>query len=240
MFTHTEESSSQSMEQTKRFIRLRSISRCLVFMIVQEFTVGAFYTNCYIVRCEKTRTAIIIDPGFDTDNEAEKIFEFVDGNALDLKYIVNTHGHPDHTCGNGIVKKRFNVPILIHENDAHMLGELGKKIAESFGLANSSPQADVLLHDGDLIEFGQIALRVMHTPGHSRGGISLLGEKDIFTGDTLFAGSIGRTDFPESSEQDMQQSLNRLTLLPNDFVVYPGHGLPTTIGEEKATNPFLR
>jgi glyoxylase-like metal-dependent hydrolase (beta-lactamase superfamily II) len=209
-------------------------------MIVQAFTVGIFYTNCYVVRCEGTRTAIIVDPGFETDREAERIFEFIDENALDLKYIVNTHGHPDHTCGNGTAKKRYNVPILIHENDAHMLGDLGKKIAESFGFANSSPQADRLLHDEDLIEFGQNVLRVMHTPGHSPGGISILGEKQIFTGDTLFAGSIGRTDFPESSEQDMQQSLNKLTNLPNDFVAYPGHGPLTTIGEEKIANPFLR
>lgn len=209
-------------------------------MIVQMFTVGRFFTNCYVVGCKQTREAILIDPGFDDHFEAEKIFKFVDENVLTLKFIVNTHGHPDHTCGNGMVKEKFHVPILVHEYDAHMFGESGEKIAEFFGFENSSPPADMLLHDTDLMKFGKIILKVMHTPGHSRGSISLLGEKEVFTGDTLFAGSIGRTDFPESSEVDMKFSLRELANLPNPFVVYPGHGPVTTIGEEKRSNPFLR
>ncbi len=209
-------------------------------MIVQMFTVGKFLTNCYVVGCEQTKEAIIIDPGFDDHFEAEKIFKFIDENALTLKFIVNTHGHPDHTCGNEMVKERFNVSILIHEYDAHTLGEEGKKIAEFLGFENSSPPADMLLHDEDLVKFGRTTLKVMHTPGHSRGGISLLGEKEVFTGDTLFASSIGRTDFPESSELDMRSSLKKLANLPNHLVVYPGHGPTTTIGEEKRGNPFLQ
>ena len=209
-------------------------------MIVQMFTVGRFFTNCYVVGCEQTTEAILIDPGFDDHFEAEKIFKFVDENALTLKFIVNTHGHPDHTCGNGMVKKKFHVPILVHKHDAHTFGESGKKIAEFFGFENSSPPADMLLHDTDLVKFGKIILKVMHTPGHSRGSISLLGEKEVFTGDTLFAGSIGRTDFPESSEPDMKLSLRELADLPDHFVVYPGHGPATTIGEEKRSNPFLQ
>lgn len=209
-------------------------------MIVQMFTVGRFFTNCYVVGCEQTREAILIDPGFDDHFEAEKIFKFVDENVLTLKIIVNTHGHPDHTCGNGMVKEKVHVPILVHEQDAHMFGESGEKIAEFFGFENSSPPADMLLHDTDLVKFGKIILKVMHTPGHSRGSISLLGEKEVFTGDTLFAGSIGRTDFPESSELDMKFSLRELADLPDHFVVYPGHGPVTTIGEEKRSNPFLQ
>ncbi|MDI6846980.1 MAG: MBL fold metallo-hydrolase [Candidatus Bathyarchaeia archaeon] len=204
------------------------------------FTVGRFFTNCYVVGCEQTREAILIDPGFDDHFEAEKIFKFVDENVLTLKIIVNTHGHPDHTCGNGMVKEKVHVPILVHEQDAHMFGESGEKIAEFFGFENSSPPADMLLHDTDLVKFGKIILKVMHTPGHSRGSISLLGEKEVFTGDTLFAGSIGRTDFPESSELDMKFSLRELADLPDHFVVYPGHGPVTTIGEEKRSNPFLQ
>jgi len=96
------------------------------------------------------------------------------------------------------------------------------------------------LHDGDFVKFGKTTLKVIHTPGHSRGSISLLGEKEVFTGDTLFAGSIGRMDFPESSESDMKLSLRKLANLPNHFVVYPGHGPTTTIGEEKRSNPFLQ
>jgi len=208
-------------------------------MKVQMFTFGGFLTNCYVANCERTKEAIIIDPGFDDHFEAKKIFDFITEKALAVKFVLNTHGHPDHTCGNGIVKERFQVPIYIHEFDAHMLGKLGTDIAEFFGLKSSSPLADILLHDGDFIKFGRTILKVMHTPGHSRGSISLLGEKEVFTGDTLFSGSIGRTDFPESSEDDMNLSLKKLALLPDNFVVYSGHGPITTIGEEKRNNPFL-
>ncbi len=211
-----------------------------MFMIVQMFTVGRFLTNCYVVGCERTKESIIIDPGFDDQLEVERVLKFIDSNALVLKLIVNTHGHPDHTCGNGIVKKRFRIPILIHEHDAHMVGKTSNKVAELFGFESSSPPADMLLHDKDLVKIGKIILKVMHTPGHSRGSISLLGEREVFTGDILFAGSIGRTDFPESSELDMKLSLRKLANLPNHFVVYPGHGPMTTIGEEKRGNPFLQ
>jgi len=209
-------------------------------MIVQMFTVGELFTNTYVVNCEHTHEAIIIDPGFDSLSEAGKIFKFVEENALTLKFILNTHGHPDHTCGNRIVKERFHAPILIHENDAHMLGKLGEKIAGFFGFKNSSPSADILLRSEDLVNFGRVNLKVMHTPGHSRGCISLLGDKEVFTGDTLFCGSIGRTDFPESSEEDMRFSLKKLAILPEHFVVYPGHGPKTTTSEEKRNNPFLQ
>jgi glyoxylase-like metal-dependent hydrolase (beta-lactamase superfamily II) len=209
-------------------------------MNVQMFTVGGLFTNCYVVSCEKTGEAIIVDPAFDISSEAEKVFGSIDENALKLKFIVNTHGHPDHTCGNRMVKEKFSAPILIHEADAHLLGETGRRLAQFFGFSDSSPSADVLLQDGDLVKFGNLTLKVLHTPGHTRGGISLLGEKEAFTGDTLFAGSIGRTDFPESSEDNMKNSLIKLARLPNHFIVYPGHGAETTIGEEKRTNPFLQ
>jgi len=208
-------------------------------MIVQMFTVGRFLTNCYVVGCGQTKESIIIDPGFDDQLEAERVFEFINSNGLALKLIVNTHGHPDHTCGNGIVKKRFHVPILIHEYDAHMVGKSSNKIAGLFGFEISSPPTDVLLHNVDMVRFGKTTLKVIHTPGHSRGSISLLGEKEVFTGDTLFAGSIGRTDFPESSKSEMSRSLRKLANLPNHLVVYPGHGPMTTIAKEKRSNPFL-
>ena len=210
-----------------------------MFMIVQMFTVGRFLTNCYVVDCEQTKESIIIDPGFDDQLETERVFEFINSNGLALKLIVNTHGHPDHTCGNGIVKKRFHVPILIHEYDAHVLGKSSNKIAGLFSFETSSPPADVLLHDGDMVKFGKNALKVIHTPGHSHGSISLLGDKEVFTGDTLFAGSIGRTDFPESSKSEMSRSLRKLADLSNHLVVYPGHGPITTIAKEKRSNPFL-
>ncbi len=208
-------------------------------MKVQTFTVGALSTNCYILICETTKEAVIIDPGFDSDFEREKIQKFIKQKMLTLKFIVNTHGHPDHTCGNGIIKEIFNVPILIHENDAYMLGKKSI-IFDLFGFRSFSPPADVILHDEDIVKFGETSLRVMHTPGHTRGSVSFLGEKEVFVGDTLFLGSIGRTDFPESSEREMKSSLKKLACLSDYFVVYPGHGPTTSIGEEKISNPFLQ
>lgn len=209
-------------------------------MIAQTFVVGMLLTNCYVAYCEETKEAIVIDPGFADIFEAERIFKFIDKNSLIVKFVVNTHGHPDHTCGNGIVKEKLHVPILIHEYDAYMLGESGKKIADFFGFQNASPVADELLHEEDLVRFGRLNLKVLHTPGHSRGSISMRGAKEVFTGDTLFDGSIGRTDFPESSEEDMIRSLKKLTSLQEYFVVYPGHGSKTTIGKEKHSNPFTQ
>ncbi|MEM1589355.1 MAG: MBL fold metallo-hydrolase [Candidatus Bathyarchaeia archaeon] len=208
-------------------------------MKIQTFTVGKLYTNCYIALCPQTGEAVIIDPGFETISEAAEIFKFVEEKELKLKFIVNTHGHPDHVCGNGIVKEKFKTPILIHERDAHMLGAFGKVIGKFFGFKNSSPPADILLKNGDTIRFGNITLKVMHTPGHSPGSISILGEKEVFTGDTLFAGSVGRTDLPQGSDREMKRSLKKLASIPEFFKVYPGHGPPTTIGEEKTSNPFL-
>ena len=208
--------------------------------MIKTFAVGMFQANCHTVSCQNTQETIIIDPGFDDQYTAQNIIDFIDKNALHIKLIINTHGHPDHTCGNNMLKETFNIPILIHKNDAHLLGETGKKIAETFGLKTYSPLADRLLEDGNLIKFGEASLKVLHTPGHSRGSISLVGENEVFTGDTLFAGSIGRTDFPESSSLQMQQSLLKLKALPDRFVVYPGHGPATTIGEEKRSNPFMQ
>ncbi|MGD8545856.1 MAG: MBL fold metallo-hydrolase [Candidatus Bathyarchaeota archaeon] len=208
-------------------------------MLVRRFTVGRFFTNCYIVVSEKTREAVIIDPGFDHRQEAEEIYEFVESRDLEITIVVNTHGHPDHTCGNGMVKKKFGVPILIHEYDAHML-QKSNRVAEFFGLRVSSPPADKILHEEDTIEFGDLTFEVLHTPGHSRGCISLKGKNEVFTGDTLFAGSIGRIDFPDSSRIEMKRSLEKLENLPVHFIVYPGHGPETTIREEKLSNPFLK
>lgn len=208
-------------------------------MIIEAFTIGKFLTNCYVIGCQEKLEAIIVDPSFDTAETAKAAFDFILNNALTLKFIVNTHGHPDHTCGNGLTKEKFHTPIMIHKDDAHLLRVSAQADAEIFGFKNHSPKADFLLEDGHLVKFGQISLKVMHTPGHSHGSISLVGEKEIFTGDTLFAGSIGRTDFPESSRLQMQRSLQKLKALPDHFVVYPGHGPTTTMAEEKRNNPFL-
>jgi hydroxyacylglutathione hydrolase len=198
-------------------------------MQIQSFNVGMLSTNCYVVNCPETKEAIIIDPGFEATYEAEQVIRFVEENALKVKFIVNTHGHSDHISGNFVLKRKYGVPICIHIYDAPCLEGLG----ESFSPAN------VLLEEGELLKFGEVSLRVLHTPGHSVGSISLVGDKLVFTGDTLFAGGVGRTDFAGGSNRDMKCSLQRLVELPDDYVVYPGHGCFSTIGDENRVNPFL-
>ncbi len=209
-------------------------------MIIKLFAVGVLSTNCYVASCEETLEAVIIDPGFDNKSAAEEIVSYVDQKGLKLKFILDTHGHPDHVCGNGIVKERFHVPIEIHENDAYLLGEPGRELSRLFGFDCHSPPADVFLRDGDSVRFGHETLKVMHTPGHTPGSIVLVGEKEVFTGDTLFSGSVGRTDLPGSSPRAMVLSLKKLLGLSNHCVVYPGHGSATTIEEEKLVNLFLQ
>ncbi len=197
--------------------------------------------NCYVVGCEKSAQAVMIDPGFDAV-ESERIFEKVSENGLEIKCVVNTHGHIDHTCGNGLVKEKMRVPILIHRGDATMLTDSRINLSGGVGMANwISPPADRLLEEGDVIDVGELSFKVIHTPGHSRGSISILGKDVVFTGDTLFAGSIGRTDFPGSSPEMIIHSIrNKLMKLPDDMKVYPGHGPSSTIGQEKRSNPFVR
>jgi len=210
-------------------------------MITKMFTVGALYTNCYVVGCNETKEALIIDPGFDTELVAKRILREADQLELQIKYIVNTHGHPDHIAGNGIMKKLTSAPILIHEYDAPMLTRATENLTMLFGLRTASlPPADRILHNGDAIKVGEVMLRVLHTPGHTRGSISILGNDVVFTGDTLFAGSIGRTDLPDSSPKEIMSSLKKLTILPDHIKVYAGHGPASTIGEEKKSNPFLQ
>ncbi len=210
-------------------------------MFVKMLTVGMLSTNCYLIGCPKTKEALIIDPGFDRDVEAKIVLTEVDRHGLRVRYIVNTHGHPDHTAGNGVMKKVTYAPILIHEYDAPMLTDAAKNLSRMFGFNIVSPPAEKTLHDGDVIQTGDITLRVLHTPGHSKGSISLLGDDVVFTGDTLFAGSIGRYDLPGGSFREIMHSIKiKLATLSDHFKVYPGHGPASTIGEEKRYNPFLQ
>jgi len=195
-------------------------------MFVKMFTVGMLGTNCFLVGDTESREALIIDPGFDSESEARIILKEIERNGFEIKYIINTHGHSDHIGGNRTLKEFTKAPILIHECDAPML---------------SNPVPDRLLHEGDLIEVGSIRLRAIHTPGHSKGSIILVGADTVFSGDTLFAGSIGRYDLPGGSLQEIKNSLrNKLLILPDRLKVYPGHGPVSTIGEERRSNPFLQ
>ena len=195
-------------------------------MFIEMFTVGMLSTNCFIVGDANRGEAIIIDPGLGNASEAKNILKEIERNNFQIKFIVNTHGHPDHISGNKWMKQAIGASILIHESDAPKL---------------QNPTADKKLREGDLIEFGNIKLRVLHTPGHSEGSIALLNTDTVFVGDTLFAGSIGRYDLPGGSLEELMNSVKKKLLTLPDYVkVYPGHGEATTIGEERKTNPFLQ
>jgi hydroxyacylglutathione hydrolase len=198
-------------------------------MLVETFQVGMLSTNCYIASCRQTKEAIIIDPGLELPIEAQPIFEYINGAQLKIKYIVNTHGHDDHVKADAIFQQKCNVPICIHSLDLHYLAEIEK----------DGYPASVSLENGSVIEFGTEKLTVLHTPGHTPGSICLVGAKLVFTGDTLFASGIGRTDFEGGSMTDMQKSLKKLVDLPDYLLIYPGHGETSMIGEEKRVNPFL-
>lgn len=209
-------------------------------MLIRKLTLGPIQANCFILGCEQTREALVIDPG----DEGERILMTLAEDKLTVKAIVNTHGHFDHVGANSELKKATGAPLMIHAQDAPMLGELSQHAA-AWGLkAEDSPAADRELADGDEIEVGEeIRLKVLHTPGHTRGGISLYSETPaaVFVGDTLFAGSIGRTDFPGGDYDTLISSIHKqLFTLPETVKVYPGHMHETSIGQERSTNPFCR
>ena len=205
-------------------------------MQIMPMVVGPIQANCFILGCEKTKEAVVIDPG----DEANRILSGLQKKGLELKYIINTHGHFDHVGGNKALKDKTGAPILIHRAEAPMLDHLAESAAVWGMRIENSPPADRLLEDGDQITFGEITLEVIHTPGHSLGGIALFTPNDLFVGDTLFAGSIGRTDFPGGDYDTLIASVRkRLFVLSDDVRVFPGHGPETTIGTEKKYNPFF-
>ena len=214
--------------------------------VVERVVVGFAGANCYILGCTGTREAAVIDPGTTDPDETEAIVDEIRYLGLTVRYIVNTHGHPDHMSGNDALKSAVGGEVAIHELDAPKLTDPYLNGSLMFGLDVQVSPADRLLKDGEVLEIGDLALKVIHTPGHSVGGIALLGDGYVFTGDTLFAGSIGRSDLPDSSADGtiaydvlLASIRGRLLTLPDRTLVLPGHGPVTTIGEEKATNPFV-
>ena len=201
--------------------------------------VGNLGTNCYIVYSEKTKEAIVIDPGGD----AGRILAAVKGHDLIVRHIVNTHGHADHVLANMKLKEATEADILIHKNDAAMLTSAQLNLSMFIGGSAVCGPADRELTDGEKLTVGDMTFQVIHTPGHTPGGISLYCDSDnvLFSGDTLFAESIGRTDFPGGSHRQLIESIrNKLMVLDDSVKVYPGHGPETTIGWERRMNPFIQ
>ncbi len=189
-------------------------------LTIQTLLVGVLGTNCYLVSDPESREMLVIDPGA----EAERILAAIRAGGVKVAAIVNTHGHWDHIGANGEVKEATGAPLLIHEADAGI----------------TSPPADRLLHGEEELPLGRFKLRVIHTPGHSPGSICLYLPGVLFSGDTLFAESVGRTDLPGGSLSQLVSSIReKLFVLPDETVVHPGHGPSTTVGEERSLNPYV-
>ncbi len=209
-------------------------------MILREFTVGPLQVRAYILACEDTLKAIIIDPA----GSEIQLVDNIKSLGLDLMAIVNTHGHPDHTCGNKRMKELTGAPVLMHREDDELFRDPGVvAMFRAWGF-EPAPPADGYLEDGQVLEVGNLSFEIMHTPGHSPGSVCIYGQGVIVTGDTLFIDAIGRTDLPGGDYNVLMNSLRtRILPLPDDTLVLPGHDYgpkPTdTLGGQKKTNPYL-
>jgi len=209
-------------------------------VIVRQIEVGNFSVFSYLIGDEQAGECLFIDPSDDHD----RLLREAEAHGLTVKYIVNTHSHIDHTMGNREMVRRTGAKVIIHEADAAGLQDNPRNILEMFG-AEEPPPADILVSDGDLIQIGGVSLKVIHTPGHTPGGMCLYADGMLFTGDTLFVGSVGRTDFSGGSYAELERSIRtRLYTLPGDTVVFPGHNYgitPTSsISHERRNNGVIR
>ncbi|MCK8815978.1 MBL fold metallo-hydrolase [Natroniella sulfidigena] len=207
-------------------------------MFTKRLSVGNLDVNCYIVADEETKEAVVIDPGA----EANRILEIIDDNDFQVKYVINTHGHSDHIAANSDIIEATKAELLIHEEDAEFLQNSELNLSSFIGLIGQEldcPPADRLLKDGEEIEVGKLTFEVIHTPGHTPGGISLRVDDILFSGDTLFAMGVGRVDLPRSSHQALRDSINKILAIKEDLKLYPGHGPSSTLEQTKKQNSYI-
>ena len=211
-------------------------------MKTKTFTVNTFAMNCYIYWDEISHDGVIIDPGVYEDFEKNEILDYINANGINIKLILNTHGHIDHIMGNDWAKNSFNVPLLMHKDDMPFIDKALDQGA-MFGVTfPKPPDPDGFIDESNEIKFSDTTFKILHTPGHSPGSVCFVDEKEnvIFGGDVVFKGSIGRTDLWMGDMDMLLDSIkNKIFKYDDDFVIYPGHMEETTIGEEKENNPFL-
>lgn len=199
---------------------------------------GPVQANCYVLIDEETKEAAVIDPG---DFTEDLRFLLKSDEVSKVKYILLTHGHFDHILGVPQVKEHTGAEIAIHENDEKCLHDEHASLADmDCPGAQQMCEADILLHEGDVLKLGSSEIRVLETPGHTKGGVCFMCEDLLFTGDTLFCLTYGRTDFEGGSEEEMKRSLKRLVDLDGDYTVLPGHNRATTLSHERKRNRFIR
>ena len=212
-------------------------------MIIEQITVGEMEVFCYLVACDQTREAAVIDPAGDKA-DIEKIISVLEEKELHLSYIINTHGHADHTFGNQLLAGQTGAKTVMHELDDDLFTTAEAKAwAAAFGLA-AAPPVDIRITDGYRLLLGNLTLEFIHTPGHTPGAVCVLVENNLITGDTLFVGAVGRTDLPGGSMETLLKSIEKKLLpLPGETVIWPGHDYgdqPTsTLAREKETNPYI-
>ncbi len=204
---------------------------------LETVVVGELQMNCYIFGCAETREAVIIDPGGD----AAQIIATADQIGAKIKMVLLTHGHYDHIGGLNEVRAKYDCPVLIHVADEEALTNPMVNLSAFTGAGVKCAAADQILEDGDRITVGKLQLEIVHTPGHTPGGVCFRWKNIVFGGDLLFNGSIGRTDLPGGSFEEIECSiLKKIYVLDDETVIYPGHGEPTSVGFEKRFNPFVR
>jgi len=203
-------------------------------MIIKKFVVGPLESNCFLVIEESSKECFITDPG----DEPDRIVDFINENKLKVKYIICTHAHFDHVAAVPELQEETGAQIVIHKSDLPIY-ENSEEHAALWGFEiDPLPRPDIFISDGDKIDIGNLHFEILHTPGHSPGGICIYGEGIVITGDTLFAGAVGRTDLPGGDILKLKASFQRLMSLPSEIRVLPGHGPETTIGREKTDNFF--
>jgi hydroxyacylglutathione hydrolase len=204
-------------------------------MEIETLVLGPLESNCYIVSDEKSREAMVVDPG----DETGKIADLIDAKKLKVGFIVCTHAHFDHMGGVSAVKEKTGAQIVLHKDDLGIYLSAGKH-AVSWGLKiTQPPEPDRLVKEGDMLTLGTLRFEVLSTPGHSPGGICLFGEGVLITGDTVFAGSVGRTDLYGGDMESLKRSFARIMSLPPETAILPGHGTPSTVAREKYMNFFI-